>query len=144
MNGPSTPVLLRYRRKHVPSASIAVAVLVALLILFLWMHLILAQEIGAAGREIQVKTEELKKVERHSHEIRRQISIAGSQQRMAERSEALGYEAQPPVYLLVDHPLPPSSKPSPLSGLGLAGAGSAEAAPGDPPGSLAAGSRNGE
>lgn len=132
MSDQPSPVLLRYKRKQIPSTGIVIAVLVALLLLFLWLHFILAQQIESAGREIQLKTEELNKIERHNHELRREISIAASQQRMVERSERLGYEPQQPVYLLVDHPLPPSSEYSQLSGLEFSSimAGSARAEPG--------------
>lgn len=121
LNSQSSPVLLRYKRKQIPSAGIIVAVLVALLILFLWLHFILAQRIELAGREIQLKTEELHRIERHNHELRRKISIAGSQERLAERGEDLGYSPQQPVYLLVDRPLPPTTQMPWSSNLGLVG-----------------------
>lgn len=132
MSSEPSPVLLKYKRQTIPSAGFVVVVLVALLILFLWLHFILAQKIESAGREIQLKTEELHRIERHNHELRRKISIAGSQERLAERSEELGYDPQRPVYLLVDQPLPPTSQTSRPWGLDLAGIveGEAQGAPG--------------
>jgi hypothetical protein len=94
--------------------------LVTLLILFLWLHFVLAQKVEIAGREIQVKSEELQKIERHNHELRRQISIAGSQERMSDRSRMMGYAAQRPVYLLVDQPLPPTTQSSRPTSMELA------------------------
>lgn len=146
MSSQSSPVVLRYKRKQSPSAGIVVAVLVAFLILFWWLHLILAQKIESAGREIQVRTEELHRIERHNHELRRQISIAGSQERMAERSERMGYTSKRPIYLLVDQALPPSTQTSPPGGQNLAGilGDSVEPAYGHVTGSPLAGSSGGE
>lgn len=121
MSSQASPVILRHRKKRAPAAGIVLAVLVAFLILFQWLHFILAQRIESAGREIQVKTAELQRIERHNHELRRQISIAGSQERMARRSSNMGYAAQRPVYLLVDEPLPPASRSSQLLDRELAG-----------------------
>ena len=121
MSSQSSPVLLKYKKRTTPSAGIVVAVLVTLLILFLWLHFILAQKIESAGREIQLKTEQLHEIERHNHELRRQISIAGSQELMAQRGEDLDYHPQRPVYLLVEQPLPPTAQTSRPSGLDLAG-----------------------
>ncbi|MEJ2208318.1 MAG: hypothetical protein P8129_04690 [Anaerolineae bacterium] len=127
MSSQPTPVLLKYKEKTTPSAGIVVAVLVTLLILFLWLHFILAQKIESAGREIQFKTEQLHEIERHNHELRRKIAISSSQERLAERSRALGYGPQRPLYLLVDQPLPPTTQTSRPSGLDLAGIGPADA-----------------
>lgn len=127
-----SPVLLKYKKKTTPSMGVGIAVLIALLILFLWLHFILAQKIEAAGREIQLKTEQLHEIERHNHELRRQIAISSSQEQMSQRSEALDYHPQRPVYLLVDQPLPATTHTSRPSGLDLAGfvPGDAGAAPG--------------
>lgn len=105
-------MVFRYRGRHGPASGIVVAGLVALLILFLWLHFVLAQNIESAGREILVQTEELHRIERHNHELRRRISIAGSQERMAQRSREMGYAPQQPVYLLVEQPLPPTTQSS--------------------------------
>jgi biopolymer transport protein ExbB/TolQ len=107
LSNQASPIVLRYRERHGPTAAIVVAVLVALLILFLWLHFILALKIESAGREIQLRTEELRRLERHNQELRRQISISGSQERMFELSKEMGYVLQQPVYVLVDKPLPP-------------------------------------
>jgi hypothetical protein len=120
LSSQASPVVLRDKGKHAPSAGTVLAVLVTLLILFHWMHFILAQRIESAGREIQVKTGELRRLERQNGELRRQISIAASQDRMARRSSNMGYTVQRPVYLLVDQPLPPTSKGSQLTGQELA------------------------
>lgn len=122
MTGQASPVVLRYKGRHGPAAGIAIAGLVALLILFLWLHFILAQKIEFAGRESQMRTAELHRIERRNHELRRQISIVGSQEQMAERSRALGYAAQQPIYLLVDQPLPPATQSSRPTGGDLDGA----------------------
>lgn len=146
LSSQSSPVLLKYKKKTTPSAGVVIAVLVTLLILFLWLHFILAQKIELAGREIQVKTEQLHEIERHNHELRRKISIADSQELMAERSEALDYHPQRPLYLLVDQPLPPTTQTSRPSSLDLAGIfpGDTQTASGLAGAGLATESDNGE
>jgi cell division protein FtsB len=121
LSSQASPIVFRNEGRRVPAAGTIVAVLVALLILFQWLHFILALKIESAGREIQAKTEELQRIERHNHELRRQISIAGSQEQMSERSRDMGYAAQRPVYLLVDQPLPPTTQSSWPTGWELAG-----------------------
>jgi hypothetical protein len=123
VSGQASPVVLRHREKSAPAAGAVLGALIALLILFQWMHFILAQGIESTGREIQVKTEELQRIERLNNELRRQISVAGSQEEMAGRSSNLGYDAQRPVYLLVDQPLPPASDSSRLTDPELAQTG---------------------
>lgn len=120
MSSQASPVVPRHKRRSAPTAGAVLAAMVALLILFQWMHFILAQGIESTGREIQVKTAELDKIERQNNELRRQISIAGSQERMAGRSSNLGYDVQRPVYLMVDEPLPPASESSRLTDPGVA------------------------
>lgn len=112
MSSQASPAVFRHRGRHGPATGVVVAGLVALLILFLWLHFVLAQEIESAGREILAQTEQLHRIERHNHELRRKISIAGSQERMAERSRELGYAVQQPVYLVVEQPLPPTTQSS--------------------------------
>lgn len=121
MSSQASPVVFRHRGRHGPATGIVVAGLVALLILFLWLHFVLAQEIESAGREILLQAEELHRVERHNHELRHRIAIAGSQERMAQRSREMGYAAQQPVYLLVEQPLPPTTQSSRLVRRELAG-----------------------
>jgi hypothetical protein len=96
---------------------VVLAVLIILLMLFLWLHFIIAQDIEATGREIQVKTAELERVERAQLALRQKIAISSTQARMAERAERLGYHAQNPVYILVNRPLPPASRRAPAGGL---------------------------
>jgi hypothetical protein len=142
----ASPVVLRYKGRHGPATGIAIAGLVALLILSLWLHFILAQKIEFAGRESQVKTAELHRIERHNHELRHKISIVGSQERMAERSRALGYAAQQPIYLLADQPLPPATQSSRPTGGDLDGTAEdrAQAAVLQPASGPVTGSDNGE
>jgi len=71
----------------------------ALLILFAWLHLILALQIASTGRQIQIATEELQKLKRDNMALVRDTAIAESEEKMAERAAALGYGPQAPVYL---------------------------------------------
>ncbi len=144
MSSQLSPVLLRYKRNRASAAGIALAVLVALLILFWWLHFIIAQKIESAGREVEVRTEELHRIERHNQELRRKISIAGSQERMAERSESMGYTPQRPIYLLVDQALPPSTQGARPAGQVLAGIEGSEQPAQSPLGSRPVAGRSGE
>jgi cell division protein FtsB len=98
-----TRVRLTYRT---PPVQIVIAVFVALLILLLWMHLMLAAQIESTGREIQVGNGKLEKLERGNAALRQQISVAGSQQNMAQRAEELGFEAVQPIYIVLPGALP--------------------------------------
>ena len=101
------PVLFRYRSDTGPSLTVVLAVFVALFVLFLWLHFIVAQQIESVGRDIQTQTQELHRIERHIQDLQRQIAIAGSQKRLALRAQSLDYKPQKPVYLRVQEPLPP-------------------------------------
>ena len=109
MSRQAPPVLFRYQSDTGPSLTVVLAVFVALFVLFLWLHFIVAQQIESVGREIQVKTEELHRIERQIQDLQRQIAIAGSQKRLALRAQSLGYQPQKPVYLRVHGPLPPDT-----------------------------------
>lgn len=88
-----------------PSAQAVIITSVALLILFLWMHFILAMEIETTGRQIQEGTEELRRISRENDALRREVAKAGSYRSLAERAEASGFERQPPTYLMLQEPL---------------------------------------
>lgn len=107
MSRQQPPALFRYRPDTGPSLTVVLAAFVALFVLFLWLHFIVAQQIESVGRDIQVRTEELHKIERHIQDLQRQIAIAGSQKRLAIQAQSLGYQPQKPVYLRVEEPLPP-------------------------------------
>ncbi|MGD2205264.1 MAG: hypothetical protein PVH17_00675 [Anaerolineae bacterium] len=83
----------------------AVIIFVALLILFRWLHLILALEIATNGRQIQLRTEELHKYERLNLAIQREIAEAESPRQLADRALSLGYRPHKPIYLRISKPL---------------------------------------
>jgi hypothetical protein len=99
---PSIPS--RRGRKSPPLQVILIA-FVALFILFLWLNFILTQKIESIGREIQVKTVELKTVERRHEALLKEICEVASEQEMANMATALGYRPQTPVYVAVGWPL---------------------------------------
>ncbi len=94
-----------HRREYGPSLQAIGIVFVALFILFLWLDFIQTQQIESTGRAIQERTAELGALERQRDALLREISAAGSQQRMSDQAWALGYRPQTPVYLLVSQPL---------------------------------------
>jgi hypothetical protein len=80
---------------------VTILVFLSLFVLFLWLNLVMAQQIETRGREIQVNAEELSAAERRQKALLTDISTAGSEQRMAEQALALGYRPQAPIYLSV-------------------------------------------
>jgi len=82
-----------------PSVQVLIAVSVALLILFSWLRMILALEIASTGRKIQLKTEELERIERDNDKVRLQIAGALSPERLAPLAEEMGFQPQKPVYV---------------------------------------------
>lgn len=90
-------------------AGVVLGVLVALLILFYWLHFLVAHENESIGRKIQAQTEELARIERVNMALRQQVATTYAEAVMAERARALGYRPQQPLYLLVDRPLAPAS-----------------------------------
>ncbi|MBN1135495.1 MAG: hypothetical protein JXM73_02870 [Anaerolineae bacterium] len=91
--------------KAIPASSVPVRTALfggaALLILFAWLHLILALQIASTGRQIQITTEELQRLKRENMAVARDIAIAESEEKMTKRATAMGYGPQAPVYLLV-------------------------------------------
>jgi hypothetical protein len=88
-----------------PAHHFALAAVVALLILSLWLHLILALEIERMGHDIDLRTEELERLQRENLARMGQITLLESQRRMAEEATALDFRPQQPLYLAVRQPL---------------------------------------
>jgi cytoskeletal protein RodZ len=111
------PSIPQKQERKSPSLQVIFVAFVALVILFLWLNFVLAQEIESIGREIQVRTEKLGTVERRHEALVKEISTTGSQQEMAARASALGYQPQTPVYLAVPEPIVQASS-SAIAGSG--------------------------
>jgi len=77
----------------------------ALLILFAWLHLIMALGIAATSREIQELGKELERIERENMGIARDIATAEMIQNLSGRAEKLGYGPQTPLYLPLSEPV---------------------------------------
>ena len=93
------------RRERGPSLQAVLVAFISLVILFLWLNFVLTHELEMMGREIQVKTEELRTLERQNHALLRQISVAGSERDLAQRAKSLGYSPGAPLYLSIDEPI---------------------------------------
>lgn len=103
---------IRYTAKgSSPPIQLILVVFVALFILFLWLNFVLTQEIESIGREIQARTEQLQAAERRQDVLLKEISLLGSQERMAEQALRMGYRPQTPVYLSVAEPLGQTAAP---------------------------------
>jgi cell division protein FtsB len=92
-----------------PSLQAIAMACVALLILLYWLQFILAMGNVSTGQEIQNRTAELERIERGNAVLMLQIAEATSQENMAMRAEAMGYEPQKPLFLRLAHPLPQPS-----------------------------------
>jgi hypothetical protein len=124
-------VTFQRKRRSLSAGQIFVAALVVLVILFLWLHLILALGIEATGRQIQTKTAELERTRRQILDRRQKVAQARSLEILASRARELGYQPQVPIYLLL---LGPAGQPTSDVGGGemhlpgtVAGASGAEA-----------------
>jgi hypothetical protein len=96
---------LQERRLRGPSLQAVLVAFISLVILFLWLNFVLTQEIESMGREIQVKSEELRALERQNDALLREISLAGSERNLARRAESMGYGPDMPIYLNIDEPI---------------------------------------
>jgi hypothetical protein len=103
------------KRSHTPSIQALIVIFITLFILFLWLNFGLTQQIESLGRDIQVKTQELKSLKQEGDAYKQQLSENGSQRNMSKRARVLGYEPQAPHYLLMTEPLvePESGVPVP-------------------------------
>jgi len=100
---------LEVHKRKSPPIGMAIAAVVALLILTQWLHFLLSMEIENMGREIDVKTAELQRLQRQNLATMRQITLLESQQRMADEAMAMGFRPQQPLYLAVERPIAPAS-----------------------------------
>lgn len=113
--------------RRTPSSWTVLAIFVIVIILFLWLHFVLALQIASTGRQIQIATEDLHKLERANAAIQRQVAEAESPRELAERAHDLGYQPQVPVYLPLSRPISQAGDDT-----GDTGAGAAAQASGPP------------
>ena len=83
----------------IPSLRTIILGLVALLILFRWLHLILALQTATAGREIQLKNGEYMRHQRQNSLLHYEIAEAISPRILAQRALQLGLIPRMPLYL---------------------------------------------
>jgi hypothetical protein len=89
---------------RLPSVRVAIAVLAALLILFGWLHLLLAMQIASTDREILTKKGDLSIQKRDNAAVLRLIATAEAPEIMWDRSQVEGLVEGERVYLHI--PLP--------------------------------------
>jgi cell division protein FtsB len=106
--------------RRAASSWTVLAVFVVVVILSLWLHFVLALQIASTGRQIQIKTEELHKLDRTNAALMREVARAESPRALAARAHDLGYQPQAPIYLPLSRPV---SQPG--AETGETGAGSA-------------------
>ncbi len=101
-----TPQQARVRSsRRVPVLHIIIAVVIAVLLLFLWMHFILAMQIEATGRQIQEERVVLERFERQNAALGRRIAESSSQDLLTRRAQDMDYELRTPHYLFLARPL---------------------------------------
>lgn len=88
-------------RRAVPVQT-AIAVFVVLLILFGWLHLIIALQISATDRLIQAEAAELERLKRKQVVLLREISEAQAPASLEDRAMRAGYAPQKPTYLMLE------------------------------------------
>lgn len=106
-------------RVGIPPLRTVILGLVALLILFRWLHLILALQTATYGRDVQIRTEELMRLERQNNLLRSQIAEAESPLVLSERGLLLGLIPRTPVYLPVEVTPPEGGDGEPSSDAAL-------------------------
>ena len=84
---------------RLPSLRIAVAVFAALLILFAWLHLLVAMQIASTNRLITERTAELSRLERDKQVILLKIAQSESPIVMTQRLLEEGFVRQELMYL---------------------------------------------
>lgn len=89
-----------------PSLRTALIVFVTVLILFRWLHLLLALQITSAGRQIEASTQALRRYERGLTALQAAIADAESPATLGEAARRLGYRPRALIYLPVDGPFP--------------------------------------
>jgi hypothetical protein len=90
---------------RLPSIRIAIAIFAALLILFGWLHLLLAMQTTSTNRLIMIKAEELRVQNRDNAAVLRKIAEAESPRSMESRILVAGYEANERIYLHLPQPV---------------------------------------
>lgn len=101
MGKDSPSILVLQRRRFTPSGQTVMITLMGLLILFLWLHFVLAQQIESTGRELQTRTQDLERIQRRNNALKRQTAAAASEEDLADQAQILGYQPRKPVYLLL-------------------------------------------
>jgi hypothetical protein len=119
---------------RLPSLRVAVAVFAALLILFAWLHLLVAMQIASTNRLIMQRTAELDRLERDKQAILLKIAQSESPIVMVQRLLEEGFVRQELMYLDVSQtatqPMTSESEqPVPIA----AATDREETVPGEPP-----------
>jgi cell division protein FtsB len=83
----------------------ALLLFAVVLILFGWLHFVLALEISATGHQIQDKTHELAKLQRDVAALERSIALESSPSVMESRALQAKYRVQQAIYVMLAQPL---------------------------------------
>jgi hypothetical protein len=103
---PQTKASARLRlAAQAPTLRIAFILFVVLLILFGWLHLILAMHIASTTRLIHQQEKVQDKLDRDKAALLQQIAEAESPRNMETRLEAAGYVREEPLFLGASSPI---------------------------------------
>jgi hypothetical protein len=103
-------------RKRELTLAPAIIIFAALLILFGWLHFVLALRITATNEQIQTRTEDWRKLERDNATERLKLAEALSPRRMEPRAIGAGYRPQRPVHLVLPHLMAEDTKDGTVAG----------------------------
>ena len=92
----------------------AIALFAALLILFGWLHFILALQVSETNQQIQDSTELLAALRRTNATLRDRVARAQSPRLMESQAITAGYQPKQPIHIL----LPPASSDAAQAGVG--------------------------
>jgi hypothetical protein len=95
------------RAPSLPLRAAAIA-LVAIIIVFRWLHLIVSLQVASTDRQIQMSSDELARYERGNAALQCGIAEAASPRLLAARARELGYQPQTPAYVPAAEPISPS------------------------------------
>jgi hypothetical protein len=101
---PKRPVWRSVLGNTLPMRS-AFLLFAVVVILFGWLHFVLALGISSTGHQIQAMSQELARLQRDNAALEKSTAQASSPAVMESRALEAEYRSQPAVYVMLDRPL---------------------------------------
>lgn len=96
---------VRMPSHRMPSLRVAIAIFAALLILFAWLHLMVAMQITSTNRLILEREAELQRLERDVEAVMLKVAREESPGVVTERGQAAGYVNGDRIYIELAQPI---------------------------------------